>query len=878
MSRFKKWSRRKLKGPNFRQKSSFLSKFLVYSLVSVLVLAVGGALAATIFLFYLTQDLPTPEELTNINIAESTNIYDREGKLLYEIHGDERRNVIPLRDISPYLVSATLAVEDDEFYLHSGFDWKGILRAAFYDVWRKITGKANLQGGSTITQQFVKNAFLSKEKTIIRKLKELILALQLEKNFTKDEILALYFNQISYGANIYGAQAASKAFFAKDAKDLSLAEAATLAAIPKAPTYFSPYGDNAADLMARKNYVLERLVKLNKITATELAPAKQEALIFQPYREDITAPHFVFYVRQLLEEKFGKEFLAHGGLKVTTSLSGQLQDLAEAVIKEKVEQNRKLWNATNAGLVAINPKNGEILAMVGSYNFFEQEYDGQVNVTLAKRQPGSAFKPFVYAMGFMKGYSPATVVFDVLTDFSATDEPYAPNNYTGEFKGPLTLRSALAESINIPAVKILHLAGVNNVLNLVANLGITTLNDPGRYGLSLVLGGGEVKLMEMVGAYGVFATGGTFHEINPILSIEDKDGNLVYQRSDDEGKQVMPDQIAYLINDILSDNQARTPTFGWNNSLYLASHKVAAKTGTTNGFRDAWTIGYTPSLVAGVWVGNNDNGAMKEKADGSVVAAPIWQKFMQAALKDEPNEDFSRPESIVTATVSTLDGLLPSTYTPASRRRNEIFAADYNVPTQTSTAIQTATICVPTKKLANRYCPDYLKQTLVYLNLHSLLPTRFEWEEPVQTWLKENHFLKEEEFGTRIAFVNNQAEIPTDIDNIFNATTLSSIPKIRFISPPAGSMVSFGSTIVRFETETPNGFKGIKFYLGPAFRGVVNSPDQKEFRLEIIPGLEAKEQQLRAVITDELGLQGETSMPLILVADPDQSPVAIKHE
>ena len=240
MSRFKKWSRRKLKGPNFRQKSSFLSKFLVYSLVSVLVLAVGGALAATIFLFYLTQDLPTPEELTNINIAESTNIYDREGKLLYEIHGDERRNVIPLRDISPYLVSATLAVEDDEFYLHSGFDWKGILRAAFYDVWRKITGKANLQGGSTITQQFVKNAFLSKEKTIIRKLKELILALQLEKNFTKDEILALYFNQISYGANIYGAQAASKAFFAKDAKDLSLAEAATLAAIPKAPTYFSP--------------------------------------------------------------------------------------------------------------------------------------------------------------------------------------------------------------------------------------------------------------------------------------------------------------------------------------------------------------------------------------------------------------------------------------------------------------------------------------------------------------------------------------------------------------------------------------------------------------------------------------------------------------
>lgn len=872
LKKFPGWSKRQIKGPDFHPKSPLLSRLFVYSSMTILILVVAGAITATIFLFVLAKDLPTPRDLANINIAESTHIYDRDGKLLYEIHGDERRTIVPLRDISQHIVDATLAIEDDEFYLHSGFDWKGILRAAFYDAWSKITREPRLQGGSTITQQFVKNTFLTRERTVIRKLKELILALQLEKNFTKDEILALYLNQISYGANIHGVQAASQAFFNKDAKDVTLAEAATLAAIPKAPTYYSPYGPNSSELMTRKNYVLSRMVEVKKITKVEMEETKQEELSFQPYREDIKAPHFIFYIRQLLEERFGKEFVSHGGLRVTTSLSGQLQEIAEEKIKEGVENNRKLWDATNAGLVAINPKNGEVLAMVGSYDYFDQKYDGQVNVTLAKRQPGSAFKPFVYATGFMEGYSPATVVFDVLTDFSATDEPYAPVNYTETFKGPVSLRSALAESINIPAVKILHLAGVNDVLNLVAKLGITTLNDPGRYGLSLVLGGGEVRLLEMVGAYGVFATGGTFHEINPFISIEDKSGNSIYQRVyDDDGKKVLPDQIAYLINDILSDNQARTPVFGWNNFLYLKDHKVAAKTGTTNGFRDAWTIGYTPSLVAGVWVGNNDNTAMKEKSAGGAIAAPIWNKFMNAALKNEPNEDFARPENIVTKTVSTLDGLLPNTYTPDSRRRNEIFAADYNVPLQVSTAIQTATVCTPTGKLANKYCPDHLRRTLIYLELHSLMPHRFQWEQPVQDWLKENQLLKEDEFGGNFEIVSNKDAIPTEVDTTFTAETAKTIPGIQILNPLSGSTVHFGTSRVDFDTVTPNGFERVKFFFGPAFKGVINDPDQKEFELEITAGFEPGNYQLKAVVIDKLGLQNKTSIDLLLVEEESSS-------
>lgn len=593
--------------------------------------------------------LPKIDNFGNRDVPQSTKIYDRTGKiLLYDLHGSMRRTEVDLSEISDYMEKATIATEDKDFYNHKGFSVSAIARALKEDI---ITGKFT-QGGSTITQQLVKNSLLSNKKTINRKVRELILAMRLERKYSKDEILQAYLNETPYGGVIYGVEEASQYFFGKNAKDLTLAQSAVLATLPKRPTFYSPYGENRELLLNRKDMILDDMKNYNFITEEEYQSAKKEEIVFMDEKNiGIKAPHFVFYIRKLLVEKYGEEMIEKGGIKVTTTLDWDLEKKAEELLTKKALQNEKRLNAENAGLVAIDPKTGEILAMVGSRGYFDEKIDGKVNIALAKRQPGSAFKPFAYAAAFNKGYTPETVVFDLKTQFSTRCQPnqfisndrcYSPSNFNNKVHGPISMRNALAQSVNIASVKVLYLAGLNETINTAEKMGLTTLGDRSRFGLSLVLGGGEVTLLDMTSAYGVFANDGVRNPAVGILKIEDNEGNVLetYTAS---SSQVIDREIARTISDILSDNVARTPEFGANSPLHFSYAQVAAKTGTTNDFRDAWIIGYNSSIVIGVWAGNNDNTPMMRRiAEAS--AAPLWHETMEYAMTKYPSVAFSKPE------------------------------------------------------------------------------------------------------------------------------------------------------------------------------------------------------------------------------------------
>lgn len=590
---------------------------------------------------WISRDLPNPNRLIDRQIAQSTKIYDRSGEtVLYEIHGDEKRTMVNLSDLPAYIKNSTIAVEDKDFYKHGGFSLWAMFRTAITDILRGQSA-----GGSTLTQQLIKNAILTPEKTITRKAKELILAYKVEQKFSKDEILQMYFNEIPYGSTAYGIEAASQRYFGKSAKDLTLAEAALLSAMPQAPSRYSPYGPNKDLLLARQRYILDLMVEQGYASKDDVEAAKNQELKFKEPSDNMTAPHFVMYIKEQLAEKYGDKMVEQDGLKIITTLDLYKQKAAEEAIAEIAPKNAEKYNASNAALISIDPKTGQILAMVGSRDYFNDEIDGQVNVTLQPRQPGSSFKPIVYTSLFNKGgYSPDTILYDLNTNFSTDPaNPYTPHNYDSKNHGPVTIRAALAGSLNIPAVKAIYLSGIDNVLDLAKDLGYTTLNDKSRFGLSLVLGGGEVKLIEHTNAYSAFAREGNLRSVTGILKVEDKDGKVLEEYKDEEGKKVLEPNIARMTNSILSDNAARSYVFSSSNWLTLGSRPVAAKTGTTNDYRDAWTIGYTPSIVAGVWVGNNDNSEMKRGADGSVVAAPIWNKYMKKALGDSPIEYFKEP-------------------------------------------------------------------------------------------------------------------------------------------------------------------------------------------------------------------------------------------
>lgn len=609
-------------------------------------------LTAIVIIWLASLQIPDFRALTERKIENSTRIYDRTGEiLLYDLNKDIKKTDVSFENMGVNIKNATLAIEDAEFYNHGGIRVSSIIRAILVNFFS--TGRT--QGGSTITQQLVKNTLLTQEKSYTRKIKEWVLAIKIDKTMTKDKIFEAYLNENPYGGNIYGVGEASRAYFNKHAIDLTVAEAAYLAAIPQSPTLLSPYGKNKDKLEARKNLVLARELELKFITQEEYDQAKKEVVAFMPQSNTgIKAPHFVFFIKEYLEEKYGVDMVATGGLKVTTTLDYELQAKGEEIVKEGALKNEKDWNGTNASLVAIDPKTGQILTMIGSRDYFDKTIDGNFNVATAVRQPGSSFKPFIYATAFNKGFTPSTVLFDLPTEFQTTcnaygkalpghsqSECYMPQNYDGKTRGPMSLRDALAQSINIPAVKLFYLSGMSDSLKTSEDMGISTLGNINRYGLTLVIGGGEVKLLDITSAYGVFADSGIRNPYTGILKVEDKNGQ-VYEEFEAKPVEVLPKNTALTISDILKDDASRAPTFGANSVLHIPGRDVAVKTGTTNNNKDAWTIGYTPSIAVGVWAGNNDNKPMRK--GGASLAGPIWNKFMNEALRKLPDEKFEAPD------------------------------------------------------------------------------------------------------------------------------------------------------------------------------------------------------------------------------------------
>jgi 1A family penicillin-binding protein len=795
-------------------------KMVLLSSVWLLVLCFIGLIGV---FAYFAKDLPNPEEITERRVVESTKIYNRTGKiLLYDVHGEEKRTIIPFKEIPQQVKNATLVIEDDNFYHHFGLDFKGIARAFLAN----LRGQKIAQGGSTITQQFIKNAILTPERTFTRKIKEAILAIEMEIKYSKDEIFDFYLNQVPYGSNAYGIEAAAQTFFNKSTKDLSIAESALLAALPQAPSYYSPYGSHFDELKARQEYILERMYKFGYITKEELNQAKEEDLEFAPVISTIKAPHFVMYVREYLEEKYGKEYMEKAGLKVYTTLDWDFQQFAEEIIAEEVEKNIKNYNAHNAALAAIDPKTGQILAMVGSKDYFAESlpkeckpgknclFEPNVNVTIRPRQPGSSFKPFAYATAFQKGFTPDAMIFDLETEFAVEGaESYKPQNYDGKFRGPVSFRQALAQSLNVPSVKILYLAGVNKTINTAQDAGIETLKDRSRYGLSLVLGGGEMKLLEETAAFSVFATEGIKHPLTSILKIEDGKGKILEEYKKKSTKILEP-QITRLISDILSDEESRAPMFGSRSKLYLEERPVAAKTGTTQEYRDGWTIGYTPSLVVGVWAGNNDNTSMREGA-GIYVAAPIWNEFMKRAYefkieeakkerKEKTENEFILPEEIE-------EFVEPEPIETNKDVLNGKFANEIRVKIDKISG-----------KLATNLTPPDLIEERIYAQVHCILyyldkndpqgkddgknDSQFtNWEQPVIEWLNSP--------GREIY---NQ-EPPQEYDDVH---ILENQPKIRIISPKNNQLIEDDEIKIKAEVQSRLRIEKVEFFLDNELIGI----------------------------------------------------------
>ncbi len=698
----------------------------------------------------LFTDLPSLDRLTEALTVPSTKILARDGRLLYEITdpAGARHTTLPLDEIPLACQQATIAVEDANFYTNPGVDIVGIVRA----LWINIQGGEVLAGGSTITQQVARNMLLDPqeraERTLLRKLRESILAWRLSQAYTKDQILELYLNQTYYGYLAYGLDSAAQAYFGKSARDLDLAECALLAGLPQAPALFDPLTDPQAaddkqaivlDLMAKNNFIAEEDAKL----------AKDEVLQFAPSPFPITAPHFVFYAWSQLEATYPPGIL-YSGLTVTTTLDLDLTATAESIITRRLElladSSEVPGSVTDAALVALDPHTGQILAMVGSPDYFDAEISGAVNMAVAPRQPGSAIKPITYAAAFdpalcsqlpitnhqsqttsnsllVTGYcpwTPATMILDVRTAFVTKEGySYVPQNYDRNFHGPVLAREALGGSLNVPAVKALDQVGINNMLALAGKMGLTTLSDADRFGLALTLGGGEVRLVALTSAFGVFAAGGNNQSPITILKITDSQGNIIHQWQPRPAEQILDERIAYLITDILSDNNARLATFGPNSVLQIG-RPAAVKTGTTTDFRDNWTVGYTPELAVGAWVGNADNTPMVN-ISGVAGAGPIWHDFLRAALTGKPETQFVEPPGLARVEVCALSGLLPTEYCPLGKV--ELFI-EGTQPTQPDTFYQPFQIDAATGGLADENTPPERITTQVFLVLP---PEAQEW-------------------------------------------------------------------------------------------------------------------------------------------------------
>ncbi len=706
---------------------------LLVSLLAVLVFLGALAFASVMGLYaYYARDLPDPGTLSNRQLFQTARILDRNGKLLQEINDPNggRRTLVTLDEIPLVARQATIAAEDASFYDNPGFDVRAVIRAAYQ--W--LRNGEPVSGASTITQQLVKNTLLGPEQTAERKIKEAFLAMELTRRYSKDQILEMYMNEISYGNRAYGIEAAAETYFGKPARDLTLAEASLLAGLPQAPSYYDPY-TNLASAKDRQSYVLDQMVRTGAISDEQRQAALTAPLNLVPASQGQSqqAPHFVQYVRQIVEDQFGTEALYREGLQITTSLDLDLQHLAEQKAQAHIDDVRKL-HATNAALVSIQPGTGQILAMLGSVNFNDASISGQVNVALALRQPGSTLKPFTYVTAFGKGWNPATMLWDIPTTFPGG---YKPNDFDDKFPGPMPVRDALAQSRNIPAVEALQFVSIPEMLATAHRFGIEDLRDPNRYGLSVTLGGGEVKLLDLTYAYSVFANGGQqagvakpadqqedgFRQLDPvaILKVMDSSGKVLYENKQGS-TQVEDPRLVYQITSILSDDKARQPTYGANSPLVLPNNRPAAvKTGTTDSYRDSWVVGYTPDLVTGVWVGNTDSSPM-DGVMGAAGAGQIWHDFMAGALADTPVQDFKVPQGVQKADVCALSGMLPTVdcrenSLPIHGIRTDWFVPGINMPTQVDNWHQQVEVCKVNGKLATPLVPDNARDRLVFVTL-----------------------------------------------------------------------------------------------------------------------------------------------------------------
>lgn len=828
---------KKVKSPrnwqkNKKAKKDSFGKIIAKWLIGVFVVVViSGSVGLALLFAWVSRDLPEPGKLLNRVLPETTKIYDRSGEvLLYEIYGEQKRDLIKLNELPDYTIQAFIALEDKNFFQHKGLSIKHIIKAGFFYTLNKI-GLYNglVPGGSTLTQQFVKNAILTREKTVMRKIKEWILAYQIEKKFSKNQILEFYFNEIPFGSTAYGIESAAQTYFGKSARNLTLGESAILAAMIQRPTYYSPFGSHVDDLFRRQKFVLDEMVKMGFISEKEAVAAKKEKIEFKNSLGDIKAPHFVFYVKELLTEKYGERLVEEGGLKVYTTLDMTKQTAAEEAIASQAEINQEKWGASNAALVAINPKTGEILAMVGSKDFFNKEIDGQVNVALRPRQPGSSFKPIVYTAAWEKGYYPETLVFDVITKFKTdTGKDYEPRNYDNKEYGPISLRKSLQGSLNIPAVKVIYLTGINRVLDLADKLGYSTLKDRSRFGLSLVLGGGEVTLLEHTAAFGVLAREGLKQPTVAILKVEDSRGKVLEEFKPKKGEQIIPPEIVRITNNVLSDDEARSYVFGPGSLLTLPDRPVAAKTGTTNDYRDAWTVGYTPSLVAGVWVGNNDNSPMKRGASGYQVATPIWNSFMKKVLTGTPVETFKKPEYELPdkpmlngvlgletkVKIDSISGLLATEYTPEDLIIEKTFRQIHNI----------------------LYFVDKDNPAGPIPGENSTDPQFERWEEAVQRWAVEQNI--------------STSTPPTEYDNIH---TPENKPVVALLSPTADQVIS-GNIPIRIEWSANFPLSKVEFYLDDVLLATKESDftNPLTYNLPLPSNISNGEHYLKVVVFDEV--------------------------
>lgn len=783
-----------------------------------------GAIALLAAYAWYSRDLPNPDTLLTRDIALSTKIYDRTGEhLLYEIATDKKRTLVTLDDIPDALEHAVIAAEDAAFYGHHGISVKGIARAVIF------LGKRG--GGSTITQQFVKNAILTNERRVTRKFKEIILSLAIERNFTKDEILQMYFNEIGYGGRNYGAESAAQEYYGKSVAELNLAQSATLAGLPQRPTTFL---NNPELLKGRRDWILGRMVELGYISQDEATAAMAEEVGVVQTAPDSTAPHFVMWVKEQLVETYGEREVEEGGLKVITSLDYDKQVFANEAVSEGVAARGATYGFNNSGLVAIDPQTGQVLAMVGSVDYNNEEIDGQVNIALQPLQPGSSIKPIIYAAAFEKGYTPNTILWDIDTTFPTAGEPYSPKNYHLDENGPVTLRKALQGSLNVPAVKLLYLVGVDRALDFAERLGYSTLRDRTNFGLAIVLGGAEVKLLDHTNAYAAFAASGLRRDTTGIMKVTDATGKVLEEWKAEEhaGEQAVESDIAATLTNVLSDNDARGYVFGTGSYLQLGSRPVAAKTGTTNDFNDAWTVGYTPSLAAGVWVGNTDGAEMNRNADGSVVAAPIWNAFMQKALEGTTIEAF--PAASITATgKAVLDGEIPS---------------------------ETVVIDTASGKLATERTPERFRKEVRCGEYHTILqyvdkddprgaepgdpasdPYYSVWEAGIQTWLaKHNENPAEGETAYEIC------EIPTEEDDVH---TERNQPKINLREPDNGQEVD-RSFDVQYRLELRRDFARVDLSIDGSY--IASSTNMSGAEITLPSWVDEGEHTLMATVFDDV--------------------------